>query len=102
MVAHEKSIWLGCVLSASLFVLVLGGCGDLSESGSSRMEQPSEKSPPTKTAESQATAGSPPNVNPHNPTCSDLSTSQTLGRLAARRGAAGDGLGLLVVLVATG
>jgi protocatechuate 3,4-dioxygenase beta subunit len=57
MVAHEKSIWFGCVLAASLFVLVLAGCGDLSESGASKMEQPSKKSPPTETAESHAAGG---------------------------------------------
>jgi catechol 1,2-dioxygenase len=54
MVAHEKSIWFGCMLVASLFVLVLAGCGDVSESGSSQMAQPSEKSPPTETAQSHA------------------------------------------------
>jgi hypothetical protein len=32
MVAHEKSIWFGCVLAASLFVLVLAGCADVSSS----------------------------------------------------------------------
>jgi catechol 1,2-dioxygenase len=57
MVAPEKSIWFGCVLAASLFVLVLAGCGDVSESGSSQMAQPSKKSPPTKTAENHATGG---------------------------------------------
>jgi protocatechuate 3,4-dioxygenase beta subunit len=57
MVAHEKSIWFGCVLAASLFVLVLTGCADVSESGSSQRAQPSEKSPPTKTAENHATGG---------------------------------------------
>ena len=60
MVAHEKSIWFGCMLAASLFVLVLAGCGDVSESGSSQRAQPSKKSPPTKTAESHATTGSEP------------------------------------------
>jgi hypothetical protein len=59
MVAHEKSIWFGCML-ASLFVLVLAGCSDVSESGSSQMAQPSEKSPPTNTAESHAAAGGGP------------------------------------------
>jgi catechol 1,2-dioxygenase len=57
MVAREKSIRFGCVLAASLFVLALAGCGDVSESGSSRMEQPSEKSSSTKTGESHAAAG---------------------------------------------
>jgi hypothetical protein len=35
MVAHEKSMWFGCMLAASLFVLLLAGCGDVFESGSS-------------------------------------------------------------------
>jgi protocatechuate 3,4-dioxygenase beta subunit len=55
MVAHEKSRWFGCVLAVSLFVLVLAGCADVSESGSSQRAQPSEKSQPTKTAENHAT-----------------------------------------------
>jgi hypothetical protein len=42
MVARQKSMWFGCVLAASLFVLVLAGCGDASESGSSQMAQPSD------------------------------------------------------------
>jgi catechol 1,2-dioxygenase len=43
------------MLAASLFVLVLAGCADVSESGSSQMAQPSKKNgPPTKTAESHA------------------------------------------------
>jgi hypothetical protein len=50
MVAREKSIRFGCVLAASLFVLVLSGCGDASESGSSQTAQPSKKSKPTQTA----------------------------------------------------
>jgi hypothetical protein len=45
MVARVKSIWFGCMLAASLFVLVLAGCGDVSESGSSQRAQPSKKSP---------------------------------------------------------
>jgi protocatechuate 3,4-dioxygenase beta subunit len=57
MVVRETSRWFGCLLAASLFVLVLAGCGDLSESGSSQRAQPSKKSPPTKTAESQASGG---------------------------------------------
>jgi hypothetical protein len=57
MVAREKSMWFGCVLAASLFVLVLAGCSDLSESGSSQRAQPSEKSKPTETAENHATGG---------------------------------------------
>jgi catechol 1,2-dioxygenase len=56
MVAREKSMWFGCVLAASLFVvLVLAGCADLSKSGSSQRAQPSKKSKPTETAESHAT-----------------------------------------------
>jgi catechol 1,2-dioxygenase len=66
MVAHMKSIWFGCMLAASLFVLVLAGCGDVSESGSSQMTQPSKKSPPTETAQSHA-AGSPAECNPTQP-----------------------------------
>jgi hypothetical protein len=42
MVAHEKSIWFRCMLAASLFVFVLAGCGDVSESGSSQRSQPSK------------------------------------------------------------
>jgi protocatechuate 3,4-dioxygenase beta subunit len=66
MVAHEKSIWFGCMLAACSFVLVLTGCGDLSESGSSQMAQSSEKSPPTNTAVSQA-AGGPATCKPTQP-----------------------------------
>jgi protocatechuate 3,4-dioxygenase beta subunit len=66
MVAHEKSIWFGCVLAASLFVLVLAGCGDVSESGSSRKKEPST-SPPTKTAESHAATGEPADCKPTQP-----------------------------------
>ena len=87
MVAPEKSIWFGCMLAASLFVLVLAGCGDVSESGSSQRAQPSKKSPPTETAESHAAGVSPPTANPRSPTCSDLSTSQA--RLCERASAAG-------------
>jgi catechol 1,2-dioxygenase len=65
MAAHEKSIWFGCVLAASLFVLALAGCGDVSESGSSRKEEPST-SPPTETAESHA-AGEPANCKSTQP-----------------------------------
>jgi hypothetical protein len=57
MVARQKSIWFGCMLAASLFVLVLAGCGDLSESDSSQMGQPSKKSPPTETGASYAAEG---------------------------------------------
>jgi protocatechuate 3,4-dioxygenase beta subunit len=60
MVVREKNICFGCVLAASLFVLVLAGCSDVSESGSSHRAQPSKKVPPTKTAESHAAAGGGP------------------------------------------
>jgi len=67
MVAHEKSIWFGCVLAASLFVLVLAGCGDVSESGSSRTAHPSKKSPSTETGERHASGGRPANCKPTQP-----------------------------------
>ena len=67
MVAPEKGIRFGGVLAAFLFVLVLAGCGDVSESGSSRKEEPSNKSPPTETAESHAAAGEPANCKPTQP-----------------------------------
>lgn len=68
MVAREKSIWCGGMLAASLFVLVLAGCADVSESGSSQRAQPSKKSPPTNTAESHAAArGEPANCKPTQP-----------------------------------
>jgi protocatechuate 3,4-dioxygenase beta subunit len=54
MVAWEKGIRLGCVLAASLFFLVLAGCGEDSKFGSSQRAQPSKKSKPTKTAKSHA------------------------------------------------
>jgi catechol 1,2-dioxygenase len=57
MVMREKSMWFGCMLAASLFVLVLAGCAGVPESGSSQMAQPSKKSPPTQTAESHADGG---------------------------------------------
>jgi protocatechuate 3,4-dioxygenase beta subunit len=66
MVAHEKSIRFGCALAASLFVLVLAGCGGGSESSSSRTAEPS-KGPPTQTAESHAAAGEPANCKPTQP-----------------------------------
>jgi len=56
MVAPEKSMRFGCALAASLFVLVLAGCGDNSESSSSRAAEPS-KSSPAQTAESHAGGG---------------------------------------------
>lgn len=68
MVAREKSIWFGCLFAASLFVLVLAGCGEDSESGSSQMAQPSKNGPSTETAESHAAAGGgPANCNPTQP-----------------------------------
>ena len=67
MVAHEKSIRFGCTLTASLFVLVLAGCGDVSESGSSQMAQPSKKSPPTETADNRTAGGGPANCKPTQP-----------------------------------
>jgi protocatechuate 3,4-dioxygenase beta subunit len=67
MVAHEKSIWFGCVLAASLFVLVLAACADVSESGSSQTAQPSQKSKPTKTAQSHAAAGRSADCKPTQP-----------------------------------
>jgi hypothetical protein len=67
MVAHEKSIWFGCLLAASLFVLVLAGCGEDSESGSSQMAQPSKESKLTKTAESHAAAGRSAECKPTQP-----------------------------------
>src|SRR5918995_6081932 len=60
LVAREKSIWFGCMLAALLIALVLAGCGDVSESGSSQRAQPSKKSKPTETAESHAAAGGGP------------------------------------------
>jgi catechol 1,2-dioxygenase len=68
MVARQKSMWFGCMLAASLFVLVLAGCGDTSESGSSQMAQPSKKNgPPTETGRSQAAAGRSAECKPTQP-----------------------------------
>ena len=67
MVAREKCTWLGCVLAASLFVLMLAGCADVSESGSSQMAQSSKKSPSTEAAESHAAAGRSTNCKPTQP-----------------------------------
>ena len=68
MVAHEKSNWFGCVFAATLFVLVLAGCAEVPESGSSQTAQPSEKNPPTETAGSHAGAGGgPANCKPTQP-----------------------------------
>jgi protocatechuate 3,4-dioxygenase beta subunit len=62
MVPRKKSIRFGCALAASLFVLMLAGCGS-SESNSSRMAEPS-KSPPAETGESYPAASRPPNCKP--------------------------------------
>ena len=51
MVARVKSTRFGCMLVASLLVLVLAGCADVSESSSSQKAQPSKKGTPTETAE---------------------------------------------------
>jgi hypothetical protein len=67
MAAQEKRIWFGCVLAATLFVLVLAGCSDLSESGSSQMAQPSKKSPSTETGERRAAGGGSANCKPTQP-----------------------------------
>jgi catechol 1,2-dioxygenase len=67
MVAREKVIYFGCVLAASLFVFVIAGCGDLSESGSSQTAQPSKKSQPTKTGESHPAAGRSADCKPTQP-----------------------------------
>jgi catechol 1,2-dioxygenase len=56
MVVRKRAIRFGRTLTTSLFVLVLAGCADVSESGSSPRTQPSKKSPPTETAESHAAA----------------------------------------------
>jgi protocatechuate 3,4-dioxygenase beta subunit len=66
MVARVKSTRFGCVLAASLFVLALAGCGDVSESDSSQRAQPSKKSKPTETAESHA-AGRSADCKPTQP-----------------------------------
>ena len=57
MVAWEKSVRFGCALAAALFVLVLAGCGDVSESSSTRTAEPS-RSPHAATPESYAGGGS--------------------------------------------
>src|ERR671913_2361538 len=68
MVTPEKSIWFGCVLAAPLFVLVLAGCGEVSESESSQMAQSSKKSPPAEIGESHAAAaGEPADCKPTQP-----------------------------------
>lgn len=65
MVARKKSVRFECVLAASLFVLVLTGCGG-SESNSSQTAEPSKKSPPAETGESRV-AGGPANCKPTQP-----------------------------------
>jgi protocatechuate 3,4-dioxygenase beta subunit len=67
MVAQEKRIWSGCVLTASLFVVALAGCGDVSESGSSQGAVSSKTNPPTETAESHAAADGTANCKPTQP-----------------------------------
>src|SRR5215211_8272501 len=70
MVAQQRSTRFGCALAATLFVLVLAGCGDVSESDSSPRAQPSMKSSPTETAEEShagAAAGGPANCKPTQP-----------------------------------
>jgi protocatechuate 3,4-dioxygenase beta subunit len=65
------SIWFGCMfgcmLAACSFVLVLAGCGEVSESGSSQMAQSSKKNLPTETAESHAAEDEPANCKPTSP-----------------------------------
>ena len=55
------------MLAASLFVLVLAGCGNVSESGSSHMAQSSKMSKLTETAESPAARGKPADCKPTQP-----------------------------------
>jgi protocatechuate 3,4-dioxygenase beta subunit len=61
MAAREKVMRIGCALAASLFALVLAGCGD-SESSSSQKAEPSRKNPPSKTAKRQAAAAAEPAI----------------------------------------
>jgi protocatechuate 3,4-dioxygenase beta subunit len=67
LVAREKSMWFGCVPAGPLFVLLLAGCGDASESGSSQRAQPSKKIQSTELGESHAAAGEPAYCNPTQP-----------------------------------
>jgi len=70
MVAREKSIWFGCLLAAALFVLVLAGCADVSESGSSQMAQSSKKRPPPRQGRAKLLLlVGQPTANLPNPTC---------------------------------
>ena len=87
MVARVKSTRFGCMLAASLLVLVLAGCADVSESSSSQKAQPSKKGNPPRQQRATLLEVSPPTANPPNPTCSDLSTSQ--GRPCEPASAAG-------------
>jgi catechol 1,2-dioxygenase len=67
MVTREQSIWFGCMLAACLFVLVLAGCADVSESGSSRGTVSSKTNPPTETGERHAAAGRYADCKPTQP-----------------------------------
>jgi catechol 1,2-dioxygenase len=67
MVARVKSTRFGCMLAASLFVLVLAGCADVSESDSSQMAQPSKNGQPTETGDSRVAGGGPANCKPTQP-----------------------------------
>src|SRR5918993_433280 len=55
-ISRERTIRFRSALTTSLFVLVLVGCTDASESGSSPRAQPSRKGLPTEKAESNAAA----------------------------------------------
>jgi catechol 1,2-dioxygenase len=52
------------MLAASLIILVLAGCGNLSDSGSSQMGQPSKKSSPAETGDSRAAGDGPADCKP--------------------------------------
>jgi protocatechuate 3,4-dioxygenase beta subunit len=67
MITRGRSIWFGCMLAASLFVLVPAGCSDVSESSSSQTSQSSKKSKPTETAENHAAAGRSADCKPTQP-----------------------------------
>src|ERR671910_607770 len=68
MVVREKSIWFGCVLAASLFVLVLAGGGAVPESVSPKMPNSPKKTPPAEIGESHAAAaGEPADCKPTQP-----------------------------------
>ena len=74
MVARVKSTRFGCMLAASLLVLVLAGCADVSESSSSQKAQPSKKGKPPRQQRATLLEVGPPTANPPNPTCSDTAT----------------------------